>query len=220
MRSFFKIIIGKLIKPLAKSYFSKPRNYSYKNIKGKVLPEVFHPQFTISTKILLQFLNSKDLKNKSVLELGCGTGFVSVLAAQKGANVLATDINPKALENTKLNAQLNKVNLQSLKSDLFDDIQNQRFDYIVINPPYYPKDPTTTAEKAWFCGAEFQYFEKLFQQLPNYFNGSSNVFMILSEDCELDRIQEIAKINGIKFKEVLKKKKGGEWSFIYELERI
>jgi release factor glutamine methyltransferase len=184
------------------------------------LSDVFHPQFTISTKLLMQFLESHELNNKSFLELGCGTGFISVLAAKNGAKVLATDINSKALENTTLNAQLNHVKLEVLKSDLFDSIPNQVFDYIIINPPYYPRTPKSIAENAWFCGENFEYFEKLFSQLGDYFSVSSKVFMILSEDCQLASIEAIANRNKFEFSQVSKSKKWGEWNTIYHINKI
>ena len=217
MRNVLKPIFSKLAKPVLKWYFSKPRNYFYKDIKGKVLPDVFHPQFTISTKLLMEFLETQELDNKSFLELGCGTGFISVFAAKKGANVLATDINPKALENAKLNADLNNVELKIVYSDLFENV-SQQIDYIIINPPYYPKDPTNAAEKAWFCGENFEYFEKLFLQLGNHVTSASLVFMILSEDCELEKIKSIAKKRGFSFELEQQKTRQGEDNYIFRVQ--
>lgn len=219
MRNRIKSVVGKVAKPLAKIYFSKPRSYSFKDLKGKVLPEVFHPQFTISTKFLMQFLETQDLQEQSFLELGCGTGFISVLAAQQGANVLSTDINPEALKNTILNAKLNKVELKTVKSDLFESISIQQFDYIIINPPYYPKEPTSVAEQAWFCGADFEYFQQLFTQLGSYMTEKSKVYMILSEDCDLKTIESIANKNQLYFNVLKEQKKMGEWTTIYQIIR-
>ncbi len=210
-------MVGKIVKPMAKVYFSKPRNYAFKTIKGKVLPEVFHPQFTISTKVFMQFLEKKHLKERSFLELGCGTGFISVLAAYKGAKVLSTDILPEALKNTALNAELNRVTVETLKSDLFESIPSQHFDYILINPPYYPKKPESVAEQAWFCGADFEYFHQLFSQLGSYMTEKSDVYMILSEDCELQTIESIANKNQLQFSTEKRVKRMGEWTAIYRI---
>lgn len=220
MRRIPAKIISPVLQFYVKHYFKKPRPYRYKNIKGIVNPGVFFPQFTISTKMLLQFLEEKDLKGKQFLELGCGTGLVSVLAAKQGANVTASDINEAAIENAQHNADRNGVKLNSVLSDLFDAIPVQIFDTIIINPPYYPKDPKNRAEEAWFCGATFEYFEKLFPALPQYFNAESEVFMILSEDCEFERIKAIAEKSQLKFSTVLQKKKWGEISFIYRIQKV
>lgn len=217
MRDFIKKITHPFLRRWAKFYFSKPRKYRYKDIDGIVLPDVFHPQLTLSTNILLNYLWNKNLVKKSFLELGCGTGLITTLAAKKGANTLATDINPKALENATLNAKRNGVSIATLFSNLFDKIPPQVFDYVVINPPYYPKAPQNDAERAWFCGENFEYFIKLFAQLNAYLNTESQVFMILSEDCKLEHIQSIAKQERFQFQEVHRIRKMKEWNFIFRI---
>jgi release factor glutamine methyltransferase len=217
MRRIPAKIISPALQFFIRHYFKKARPYRYKKIKITVLPGVFFPHFTLSTKLLLQFLEGKALNQKTFLELGCGTGIISVFAAQKGAKVVASDINPQAIKNAELNATNNAVSIQTVLSDLFDHLPLQQFDTIVINPPYYPRQPKNDAEKAWFCGEEFEYFTKLFPTLPAYFHQTSEVFMILSEDCKFDRIQAIAETSNLKFEVVDKKRKWGEWSLIYRI---
>lgn len=211
--------LSPLLQRFAKYYFRKPRPFSYKGIKGTVLPSVFYPIFTISTKLLMDFIDEHELKDKRFLELGCGTGMISTLAAKKGALVTATDINPAAIENVELNAGKNGVTIQSILSDLFEGISQQVFDYIIINPPYYPKEPLNKAEEAWYCGANFEYFEKLFYQLGSYFDETSQVYMILSEDCELEKIKRIAAEKKIDFEKVLQTIKQGEENYIFRIRK-
>ncbi len=218
-RLFLKRVFS-FFKTLALFYFKKTRSYKYRNIKIKVLPGVFFPHFTHSTKILLQFTDTINLQNKNFLELGCGTGIISVLAAKKNAAVTASDINPSAVKNVQLNADKNQVKVSSVLSDLFNDIPKQLFDFIIINPPYYPKNPSNISESAWFCGNNFQYFERLFSEAGPYFNDKSEVYMILSEDCNIDKIKEIALKNKIEFTIVLIKKKWGERNYIFRLKCI
>ncbi len=212
-------LLSPVLRRLAKYYFSKPRPFNYKGIKGTVLPDVFYPIFTISTKLLMDFIEQFDLKGKSFLELGCGTGMISTLAAKNGAKVIASDINPAAIENVKLNLKSNGVSLQPILSDLFKEILPQIFDYIIINPPYYPINPLTKAEEAWYCGSNFEYFKKLFGQLGTYFNKKSQVFMILSEDCELERIKSLAAEKQLIFELVLQTKRQGEENYIFRIEK-
>lgn len=219
-----KFVAKRLLFPVlsrfAKYYFASPRKYNYQSIKAVVNPGVFFPHFTISTRLLLDFLAEKDLRKNTFLELGSGTGIISVFAASKGAVVTSSDINPAAVANTIENAKKNGVTVKAIQTDMFDSIPHQLFDLIVINPPYYPKDPTSDAEKAWYCGTDFQYFSKLFASLGAFMHSESEVYMILSDDCELDQIQSIAKTFGFKFSEVFKTKKWKEWNFIFRISLI
>ena len=194
-------VLKKILYPFFKigfdTYYKEPRNYTYKNITVLVQPDVFPPHFTISTKLLLDFLEPLNLKNKSVLELGCGSGIISLYAASKGAKVMATDINLVATNALKIATKKNNLEITIIESDLFENIPNQHFDYILINPPYYPKKANNIKEKAWFCGENFEYFENLFFQLKevNY----KKTIIILSEDCHLKTIKEIALKNNLSF---------------------
>lgn len=206
---FFKIGLG--------LYYYKPRIYTYKNISVLVHPEVFPPHLTISTKILLDFIEPLELQNKNFLELGCGSGIISILAAKKGANVVATDINKTALKYLEKNSENNQAKLTILYSDLFENLNNQTFDYIIINPPYYPKSPKNIKENAWFCGEDFEYFAELFTQLEKLKKNHREIFMILSEDCDIDKIKEIASKNNFVFHMVLEKKVMQEYNIIYKI---
>lgn len=217
MRKTILKIAAPVLRRFTKYYFSKPRPYKYKGIKGVILPGVFYPFFTISTKLLLNFLEPQNLKNKHFLELGCGTGFISVLAAKKGAKTTASDINPSAIENVKRNAKSNGVEVLTILSDLFKKIPEQVFDYIIINPPYYQKVAQSVEEKAWFCGANFEYFKELFSSINDFFNEQSMVYMILSEDCKIESIQNIAKQHDLVFDLIKTQKKYGELNYIFQL---
>lgn len=194
--------------------------YSYKTISVWVVPTVFTPFLTFSTKILLEFIEDLPIKNKRFLELGCGCGVISILAAKKGAVVTATDINQIALDALEKNAVKNGVVLDIISSDLFQNLNGKIFDYIIINPPYYPKNPASIAENAWFCGENFDYFEGLFSQLPKFTNENTVVAMILSEDCAIENIKAIALKNGMAFELLLEKKVFAERNFIFSIKRL
>ena len=62
----------------------------------------------------------------SVLEIGCGSGIISMHLAQRG-NVTAIDINPKAVEATKFNSKENDLEIEVLEGDLFSCVKDRRF---------------------------------------------------------------------------------------------
>jgi len=220
MRVFLKKITHPFLKFGLNWYYSKPRKYTYENSFVMVHPDIFPPQLTFSTKVLLDFIKPIILKDKSVLELGCGSGIVSIYSAKKGALVTATDINKTALEFLEKSAVENDAHLEVLESNLFEKLENKSFDYIIINPPYYPKAPKSIKENAWFCGENFEYFEALFFQLPNYIDSKNYCYMILSQDCELEKIKAIALKNEIAFELVLENKGLTEKNYIFRLQNL
>ncbi len=58
----------------------------------------------------------------SVLEIGCGTGIISVHLAHKGAQVTTADKNPRAVEATKFNSGNNGVEIEVLEGDMFNPV--------------------------------------------------------------------------------------------------
>jgi len=220
MRTAVKNIIGPVIQKLHRQWLKKPRRYAYKDISVWVEPGVFPPFLTLSTKILLDFIEPMPLAGKRFLELGCGCGIISVMAARKGAIVTASDINRMALDSLRRNSADNEVELEIVYSDLFAELGGRNFDYIVINPPYYPKTPHSEAEHAWFCGEDFGYFRKMFAQLPNHLTTDNFVYMILSEDCAIKTIQSLAKTSGVAFELALEKTVAGEKNYLFRLVQI
>ncbi len=83
------------------------------------------------------FLETLELKGKKVLEIGCGSGLLSILCSKKGAEMTAVDISPQAGAITKENAEKNGCKIKTVQSDLFSAVQG-KFDLILFNSPYLP----------------------------------------------------------------------------------
>lgn len=195
MRKILKRIAGPFLVPLTRWYLRKERKFVHDGITIRVLPGVFHPGFFHSTKFILSYLSGQSLRGRSLLELGSGSGLVSIVAAKAGADVVASDLSPKALENTRINANDNQVQIRLLHSNLFDNIDKQRFDWIVINPPYYARKVNSEADLAWYCGENFEYFRKLFASLKDYTHASSEVIIVFTKGADVAAIEKIGKEN-------------------------
>ncbi|MFC5835794.1 methyltransferase [Nonomuraea insulae] len=82
-----------------------------------------------------------------VLDMGTGSGVNALLAASMGAEVLAVDVNPLAVEAARRNAERNGVSLEVRESDVFGAVEGE-FDLIVFDPPFRwfaPRDPLESA---------------------------------------------------------------------------
>lgn len=74
-------------------------------------------------------------KNKSILDVGCGYGFIGIsLAKILNSKVVMVDINKRAIHLTNMNIKENKVNAQAFESNIYENVK-EKFDVIVSNPP-------------------------------------------------------------------------------------
>ena len=121
----------------------------------------------------------------TVLEIGTGAGLIAVSLALTKSKVTATDLNPKAIDLAKINAQNNNVKIEFLVGNQFEPVPGRKFDYIVCNPPYLPqttveyKDRTLSlAVEGGPTGAEFT--TNLVKKAPLYLKENGNLILLLS----------------------------------------
>jgi len=167
--------------------------------------------------MLLQYINRLSLQSQRLLELGAGSGLISIHATKQGAVVTATDINHIAIKYLHSNSLQNNVHLEIIQSDLFAQIPGQSFDIIAINPPYYKKQPTTLRDFAWFCGENGEYYSGLFSQLADFIHDKTETIMVLCDGCDIKMIETLASGNGLKLQLMLTKQNMLEKNFIYKI---
>lgn len=90
---------------------------------------------------------------EKVLEVGCGSGVVSIHCAKNGCSVTAGDINPKAVDLARRNAADNDADVLVVETDVYSGIAG-RFDTIIFNLPYLPVDEEGLLAKAWSGGPD------------------------------------------------------------------
>lgn len=214
-RRIFKTLSHLLVRPFVRIYLKKNRIYSYRGINLCIPPGVFHPGLFYSTHFLLDTVLKENLHGKHILEAGAGSGLIAFSCAKAGAIVTATDISKQVIENLHDNSRHNGIELTIIQADLFDAIPEQTYDYILINPPYYQRDPVSEADHAWYCGKENDYFRKLFGSIRNYIHSGTKVLMVLSEDCDLKGILAIARMHQFEGRIVQEKLLKFEKNYIY-----
>lgn len=192
------------------------QQYVFEGIEIKIYPGVFSPIGTRTTELFAEYLRSKNWKGKKVLELGAGSGIISFLLASQGADMTASDVTANTVNGLMKNAETLQIKLNIVQSDLFEHLGTP-FDIIIINPPFFNQNPVNDTEKAWYCGAHFEFFEELFSQfsLRNY---NEEIWMILSVKSQIDRIKSIALKNGLIVDEVIKLTSDQERHIVFKIK--
>ncbi len=91
--------------------------------------------------LLIGAVRSKFNGTGQLIDMGCGSGLLTLVSAKEGFNVLSIDREPAALGLLRDNLKLNDISARPMISDLFDGIPrsyNGWADIISFNPPYLP----------------------------------------------------------------------------------
>jgi ribosomal protein L11 methyltransferase len=88
-----------------------------------------------TTALVLELISGFDFSERTVLDVGCGTGILGISALMKGASrVVCIDIDPLAAANTEENMDLNGLSGKiEVSTRPFSDFAGERFDFIFAN---------------------------------------------------------------------------------------
>jgi len=96
--------------------------------------------FSFGTKIdraSCNLIKNFSPSGSSILDIGCGYGAIGlyIKAIFPSQNVTMIDVNNRALDYTRKNANTNKLVVEVINSNLYDALSSKLFDDIVSNPP-------------------------------------------------------------------------------------
>lgn len=164
--------------------------------KFVVNPGVFSPKYFGSTKIFCKVFPYRD--NDTLLEIGCGTGIISVTAALNGSSrVVAVDINPLAVENTKINAFRHRVAsvVTARVSDIYSAIKpGELFDTIFWNSNFIFANPEfrveSMLERSLFDPG-YRNHEEFLGQARKYLRSGGRVLLGFGDFGEMDIFHDL-----------------------------
>jgi release factor glutamine methyltransferase len=148
--------------------------------------------------------DSERLKNAEVLEIGCGTGLISIVCALQGArSVVASDINPAAVANATYNAELCGLS-QRLKvrqvnpshPGPFEVIAvDEKFNFIISNPPWEDAPVDSPAAYA-FYDPGFKLLEGILTESKRHLHAGGRVLLAYGAKRAINRVQELGPQHG------------------------
>jgi release factor glutamine methyltransferase len=149
-------------------------------IDVELYPGVYAP--AEDTALLLSALEVR--KGERALEMGCGSGLISLHMAKAGAVVTAVDLDDRAVGNALRNAELNGLRIKVLQSDLFERVRGS-FDLLVFNPPYLRGRAEGADDLCWAGGEDGVHVTARFlREAGKHLAPGGRVLMLLSSDMD------------------------------------
>jgi len=137
-----------------------------------------------------------------VLDMGCGSGILSLLAVKIFAfsemRITATDILPEAIAITKINVEQNLRNLAgelvtieaTRSGDLFQPIGTRHFHLIMFNPPWVIARPKSRAEIAIY-DEDQNTIQRFLSEASEYLNKNGHIILSYSDHSGAEAIEKL-----------------------------
>ncbi|HSE10597.1 MAG TPA: methyltransferase [Nocardioidaceae bacterium] len=157
-----------------------------------------HVQVIESTSDVLGSVVAGEARpGERVLDMGTGSGVNAILAAKRGADVVAVDINPYAVEAARANAERNGVadKVAIARSDLFDEVEG-RFDLVIFDPPFRWMKPRDWAE-ASITDEDYRALTAFFAHVREHLAEGGRVLVYFGTTADLGYLEQLIETNGL-----------------------
>lgn len=171
-----------------------------------IMESVFwEPADTDSLRALI--FMTPQLKGSRVLEIGTGSGLVSLCCLQAGAaHVVATDLNPNAVHNVRYNAasfvtpdHLDARLVPRRNPNAWSVIKpDERFDFIISNPPWEDQQPKSVEEFALF-DPDFLLLDSLVKGARDRLKPNGRMWLAYGCVTAIRRIETLAKAEQLNY---------------------
>jgi len=167
----------------------------YGDLSFEVSEDVYEP--AEDTILIADRLSRVVEEGDRVLDVGTGCGMLAIIAANRAMKVVATDVNPHAVECAKLNTEINQLasKIDVRLGSLFQPIRKAEwFDVIIFNAPYLPS--SSSEEKSWIGRAWAggptgrQLIDQFIKEAPRYLNKDGTILLVQSSLADVSETLE------------------------------
>jgi len=150
------------------------------------MAEVYKP--AEDTFLLLR--HAERLVEGDVLEMGTGSGYITIELSRlpQVRRVVGVDIDPNAIGKARNNAREAGVSeaVSFSESDLFQNLGDSRFDWILFNPPYLPSEGVID-EPSWAGGREGgELLTRFLSEAPPHLSPGGRILAVVSSHSNFD----------------------------------
>lgn len=194
---------------------SEPIEIECCGLKITVNPGVY--QTSGDSELMVESIRLKNAEK--FLEVGCGAGIISLALAKRGGQGVSVDINERAINNSKQNAQKHNItNVEFLKSDVFEKVKG-KFDIIICNPPYTKHEIRDDIDRM-FWDPQDEMKQKFFKEVDGYLKSGGRIYFGWANfaDIDVDLPLKLAKTNGYKLINTFSKPHSRNEYMFYVLE--
>ncbi|HDD25615.1 MAG TPA: hypothetical protein ENF75_00795 [Acidilobales archaeon] len=167
-----------------------------------VLPSVFIPKYVVSTEMILNALKSiKISPGLKVLELGSGSGVLSIFVAKKGGCAYFLEVNKVAIVNTLINAYVNNVEerVKLLRSKILE------FPLVIMNPPFLPCYIKEGLDINWCCGPNLNLLLNMLNEARRHLKRGGYLILTASSLTNHELVRHLLNALGIEVIYMVKK---------------
>lgn len=178
----------------------EPYESNFLGYEITILPRVFLP--STASELIAEFIKIKG--GNKIIDMGTGTGVLALIAGLQGGVGYATDFNPDAVRNARLN--LDKwgiAGVKTIESDLFSNIPKDSYDLITFNRPFWDDYNNLRMKQT----VEFGFSDPSGNLLPNFLEQSKNfiqstgrIILSAAEWENLPQVEDIFNQFGFKYK--------------------
>ncbi len=178
---------------------------------------VYHPRE--DSELLRMYV--KQFARGFVLDMGTGSGVQAETAAAKRSvkKVIAVDIDKEAVAYCERHRESNKIVFGV--SNLFSSLKKIRFDTIIFNPPYLPKDKRESKDDAVaLAGGKkgHELLELFLSNAGNFLKENGHILIVFSSLTNKGMVDKLIEQNGFIFDELESQKLFMEKLYCYKLE--
>jgi release factor glutamine methyltransferase len=175
---------------VAKTEAGSGQRFDYLGRIIEVPPEV--QPITGTSHLLGEAVLAEVREGDRVLDMGTGSGVNAILAASRSTDVLAVDINPRAVEAARHNARRNGVSdrIEVRHSDVFSNVDGV-FDVILFDPPFRWFAPRDLLEAA-STDEDYRTMTAFFRQARRYLTPAGRMLIFFGTSGDLAYLERLA----------------------------